>query len=218
MNQKGGLPICVNQHVQVTPAHGEEEWYASVVQDLNGEEFCIAVPTRGTQPLVLSQGDWVKVTFNTDVSRFEFETFMKGLRSDNIPLCVLAMPKEYKRTQLREFVRIFTVLEVHCSELPEEGQKAAFIKGSSLDLSGGGIKLLLKKKYEEGTRLLVKFSLPLKTGPEQMIVPGRVVRTWPDENTGFYKVAVRFQDISRRQQDLVIRYILIKMSEQRWLR
>lgn len=218
MSGKRGLRININQNIRIARREDEEEWHASSVQDIDGREISIAVPTRGAVPLVLNTGDSVKVTYLAEDSKFEFETTVTGRRHDNIPLYVLAMPSEYKRIQLREFVRVFAVLEVYYAEVPEDGREPVYIKGYSFDLSGGGIRLLLKEKYEADTNLLINFAIQLKTGPEHLKVQGRVVRSWLDENSGLYQTAVQFININRREQDLIVRYVLMKMSEQRRLR
>lgn len=209
--------IQINQNIRVTRAEGEEDWYVSSVQDMNDNDFCISVPTRGPNPMVLNSGDSVKISFVSEMSRLEFETKVVGWRYDNIPLYVLALPKEYKRIQLREFVRIPVVLETYYSEIPEEGRQPVFIRCNSLDMSGGGIRLLLNKDYPANTRLMLKFTLPLKARPEEIEVLCRVVRSWPDQNTKLYQTAVQFVKISNRQQDSIVRFILMKMSEQKRL-
>jgi c-di-GMP-binding flagellar brake protein YcgR len=128
---------------------------------------------------------------------------------------VLTLPGEYKRVQLRQFVRISTILDVLCAEMPESGKHPVFIKCSSLDISGGGMRLLHKKNFEVDTKLLLKIMIPLKKEPEYLEISGTVVRTWPDENLKLNKVAVQFTGISRSQQDLIVRYTFMKMSEQR---
>ena len=215
MEQHG---IQINRKIMVTRAGGEEEWYVSSVQDIDDNTFCISIPIHGPVPLVLNMGDAVKISLVTDMSRVEFETVMVGWRHDKIQLYELALPKEYKRVQLREFARIPAVFEVSYAGVPDAGQRPVFSKCDSLDLSGGGMRLSLKENYAVDTRLMLRFKIPFKTGPEEIEVTGRVVRTWPAENAGLYRTALQFENISRRQQDLIVRYMFMKMSEQRRLR
>jgi len=209
--------LKINQNVLVTRAGGEDDWYATSVQDINDKEFCISIPTKESIPLILMSGEAVKVSFVHDNSRFEFEARVKGRRQDNVPLYVLTLPKEYKRVQMRGFVRVPVIMEVCYARVPEEGKQPVFNRGDTLDLSGGGMRLLIKEDYPVDTRLIIKFTLPLKTGPEEIEVVGRVVRSWSHEQTRLRQVAVEFVKIYRRQQDLVVRFILSKLSEQRRL-
>jgi c-di-GMP-binding flagellar brake protein YcgR len=208
----------VNQVIWVTRADGQDDWYVSNVQDCDNKNFCISIPTQGPNPLILHEGDAAKVLLISEVSRFEFQTLVTGRRYDNIPLYVLALPKEYKRIQLRDFVRIPIVLEMHYAELPEDGQAPVFIPCSCLDLSGGGMRLLLKKGYHTDTGLLLKFTLPFDKYVENVEAMGKVVRSSLINSVNLYHVGVEFIKISRRQQDLVVRFILSKLYGQNRLR
>lgn len=213
MAENKGLQM--NQNVHVTNSESRESWYLSSVQDITDRELLISIPTKGTNPLVLKKDEHIIVSFVSDASRYEFSTIVLGWRYDNIPMYVLTLPAEYKRVQLRQFVRITTLLDVYCAEMPESGKHPVFMKCSSLDISGGGIRLLHKKNFKVDTKLLLKILIPLNKEPEYLDVNGIVVRSLPEENLNLYKVAVQFTGISRSQQDLIVRYTFMKMSEQK---
>lgn len=209
--------LRVNLNIKVTRASGEEDWYSSSVQDVGPGTFYIAVPTQGPNPLVLGRGEKVRVTFVNEMSRYEFTTAVVGWRQDNIPLYELLIPGELRRIQLREFVRVPVMLDVEYAEDTGEGARPSYKKCTALDISGGGVRLLTKKEMPAGTRLFLRFTLPLKTGPEEMELKGKVVRSWSDPETRNHQCGVQFVGISRRQQDLIVRYVLFKLSEQRRL-
>ena len=209
--------IQINQKILVNLKNDKGNLYVSNIQDIKDRELTIAIPTRGTNPLSLNAGDLIEVSFISDSTRYEFKTKVIGRRYDNIPMYALALPETCRRIQLRKFVRIPTILEVMYAEVPEEGNQYEFIKSTSLDLSGGGIRLLLKKDLPVGAKLLLKIDLPIKNRLECLEIMGRVVRSLPDEHLELFQAAVHFIEISRRQQDLIVRYIFCKMSEQRRL-
>lgn len=209
--------IQINQKVHVTNSESRDDWYLASVQDITDYELLISIPTKKTNPLVLKKDDKIVLSFISEGSRYEFDAKVLGWRYDNIPMYVLTLPSEYKRVQSRQFVRISTLIDVLCAEMPESGKHPVYTKCSSLDISGGGIRLLHKKNFKVNTKLLLKLMIPVNKEPEYMEVSGTVVRTVPDENLNMYKVAVQFTGISRSQQDIIVRYTFMKMSEQRRL-
>ncbi len=209
--------IQINQRILVNLKSAKESAYVSNIQDIKDGELTIAIPTRGTNPLNLNVGDLIDVSFISDSSRYEFQTRVVGWRYDNIPMYALALPETCKRVQLRRFVRVPAILEVLYAEVPEEGNNYQFVKATSLDLSGGGIRLLLKKNFSVGDKLVFKIDIPIRNGLECLEITGRVVRSLPDEHLEMYQTAVQFTEISRRQQDLIVRFTFSKMSEQRRL-
>ena len=216
MTEVKGL-IRINQKIQVNLLSGKEDSYVSDVQYIKDQELIISIPTNGTTSLPLNNGDLIQVSFVSDSSRYVFETRVIGWRYDNT-MYALTLPEVCRRVQLRKFARVPTVLEVMYAEVPDEGKKYEFIKSTSLDLSGGGIRLMLKKDLPAGARLLVRINIPLKNRLECLEIKAKVVRTLPDEYLKLSHTAVQFIDISRKQQDLIVRYTFAKMSEQRRLR
>ncbi|HOV80416.1 MAG TPA: flagellar brake domain-containing protein [Bacillota bacterium] len=209
----------INQNIRLSRKDAKEEWYVSSIQDISEYDFSISIPTHRQVPLVLNMGDEVKVNMITEVRRIEFETKVLGWRHDNIPLYVLAMPEEYRFVQLRQFVRIPAILDAAYAEIDDEGNLSEFMPCSCLDISGGGTRLLLKKEYPPGAGLMLRIKIPLKPDADTEIETfSRVVRTCPHQDADYFQAAVQFKGIRRRQQDLIIRYVLQKMSQQMKLR
>lgn len=194
----------------------KNDWYVSSIQNTSESDFSISVPTSGLDSLFLQSGDVVKINLATETSKIKFDTVVLGWNRDNIPLYVLAMPRDYKKIQRREFYRISAFLEVLYAEINESGEQSGFIPCSSLDISGGGIRLLLKKVYQPGAQLRLKIKIPLEPDVEVEVI-GKVVRTWPHQDPKQQQTAVQFIKIRRRQQDLIVRFVLNKIIQQKRL-
>ncbi len=207
--------IRIKQKVHVTRLENQDDWYQASVQDITDDELLISIPTNKTNPLVLERYDHLTISFVTEDAKYEFNTRVIGRRYDNIPMYALTPPAEYKRVQLRQFVRISALLDILCAEMPVEGKDPVFTKCCGLDISAGGIQLLHKKNFAVNTKLILKIMVPFKKEKVCLELSGVVVRTWLEENRKMYKVAVQFTDISPRQQDLIVRYTIMRMSEQR---
>ncbi len=82
-----------------------------------------------------------------------------------------------------------------CFEIPE-----ARIE----NISGGGLKILCNKNFNEGDELLIRLFLP--DHAQDLEVTGEVV--WICENIdGGYKVGIKFVDIDERARERIVRYI-----------
>jgi len=208
----------VKQKIRVALVSSNDDWYASSVQDIQGKELFISVPVKKTRSLLLFRGEKVEVTFTAKLARYQFVTSVLGLRRENIPMFVLEMPENFRRIQLRQFVRVPINLPVGYSLIPDEGEEPVFTRVESLDLSGGGIRLLTDEDLAKDTRLIIEFVLPFNKEPEYFRVYGVVVRSWQDEVTDLRQMAVRFTRINNRQVDLISKYLFTVMSELRRLR
>lgn len=82
-----------------------------------------------------------------------------------------------------------------CFEIPE-----ARIE----NISGGGLKILCNKQFNEGDELAIKLFLPNQT--QDLDVTGEVV--WACDNIeGGWKVGIKFVDMDERVRERIVRYI-----------
>ncbi len=82
-----------------------------------------------------------------------------------------------------------------CFEIPE-----ARIE----NISGGGLKILCNKQFNEGDELAIKLFLPNQT--QDLDVTGEVV--WVCDNIeGGWKVGIKFVDMDDRVRERIVRYI-----------
>ena len=171
------------------------------------------MPYQKALPLVLSRGERIQVQILLAGERIEFKSTVFGKRYDNIPLFTLSMPDDYKRVQLRNFVRLPIMMDAFYAVIPEDPEDVPqFIKTTTLDLSGGGIRIAVDKEYPSGTKLLLKFTLQIKNMNHEVEVTGKVTRSYYPDNTNTILAATEFTNITRRQEDLIVRFIINKMS------
>lgn len=196
-------------------------WFNSSIQDLLPDTFSITTPYLKEQPLVVYKGDPVKVIFYKSDCSYQFETYITGEARDNIRLLQLAYPEQIIRIQQRMHVRLPILLDVSYALVKKDangGDSPNFVLASSVDISGAGMKLAVRQPVGERERLLLKFYLPLKDKPEYLELAARVVRcTMIDEKTKVYHLGLKYDSISRRQQDIIVRFIFEKMAVQKQL-
>lgn len=206
--------IKINQSIRVSRDGEKPDWYDSNIQDIQDGKFYITIPYQKTNPLVLARGDRVIVSIVMQGAKIEFHSTVLGRHIDNIPLYALNMPDSYNRVQDRKFVRLPVVMDIYYAEVPPEGGSPQYIRASVQDISGGGVRMAADKIYESGTELLLKFYLPLAGQLEEINVSGKVVRSC-EAGATVASQAVEFIRVTRKQQDIIMRYILDKLAKSR---
>mgnify|MGYP005835122259 CR=1 FL=1 len=208
--------LKVRQKIMVA-RRGEKEWFFSTIQDIRDGELFIEQPRQRERVLVFHPGEEVEVRITGENASYVFFTRVLGRTRDQIPLYRLAPPETIQRVQQRRFVRFPVSLEVFYAFPPDEKKRRPrYLKGLSLDLSGGGVRLAVREPVEEGAVLQLRFTLPLKRGLKEIKTEGKVVRCWKSEKEGAagYEIAVEFLDIGRTQQDYIVNFIFSRMAEQ----
>jgi len=210
--------LHINQKIIIT-REGITEWFNSSIQDIQGNVINIGIPYSKEFPLVLRQEDKVKVIFTTRNGSYAFNTRVTGKVEDNINLYQLAYPGEIYRVQQRKFVRLQVLLDIQYSVVGRDDKTTEFNKATVVDLSGNGIRIAVREKIKENTRLVLKFSLPLQQKEETLELLARVIRQQVAETgRGLYHLGLTFEEITKRQQDLIVRFIFEKMAQQKRLR
>ena len=232
------VDLQIAQKIQIT--RDGNTWFHSSIQDIRGNEVYIAMPYLKERPLVLSRGVEVQVRFFMDDCSYLFQTRVTGEVTSNIKMFRLAYPGEFQRVQQRMHVRLEVMLDVEYA-LPEKEQGAGgktskgkgthpvlpaskrnkkpyFTRGAAVDISGGGMKLVARESIKEGSRLLLRFTLPLKSKPEQLQLEARVIRCIKAEpDREMYNLGLVFENPTFQQEDIIVRYIFEKTAEQKRL-
>jgi c-di-GMP-binding flagellar brake protein YcgR len=210
----GAKFLELNQALRILPEEAKwENWCVTTIQDISEISFFIAIPVRKTIPMMLREGDRVQVQIPGPTGIILFSTKVVGWRRDAIPLIALALPKQIERIERRSFVRLSLLMEASLAEQPEEGKEPVWIRGQMLDLSGGGLRIAVRKNLKKGARVVVTFSLPIGSSKEQIQSLGEIMRVQETGQAGVVQVGVQFLDLPTKFQDSIIRFIFEKLKE-----
>lgn len=205
--------LKINQTTQISRDTSENDWYISRIQDTGKEKFFIDMPYQRSLSLALTKDDRVKVQIFVEGGKIEFKSTVLEIRLDNILLFSLSIPEEYTHVQQRNFVRLPIMMDILYAVKPEEPDSLPqYIKTIALDLSGGGMRISSDMEYPSGTTLLLKFSLEIDKKIHEIFTTGRIIRTFRLDQTDTVNAAVEFIGLRTSQQDLIMRFVIQKMS------
>lgn len=213
------LELSINQKLFISRDGGD--WYVTSVQQLDKNEFSVAMPYHMSQPLILQRGDKVTVKFAGENAAYQFKTQVTGRSRDQVPLYVLALPEQCNRIQQRNFVRLPLLIPVKYAVVPEKDKEPQFQEGIIIDLSGGGMKLALKDPYRPGVILILDFQLKIREEIVNFRLKGQIKRLEVKElenKRRVFHAGIEFLNISRRDQDKIVAYIFARMVKQNQLR
>lgn len=186
----------------------------SSIENFNQNKIYISIPYCQQVPLVLHRGDRIKIQLPTQEHLLEFESTVLSLAQDNITMIAIAYPDEINRVQLRKYVRLDTLLDFQYALVPEQGKEPVFKKCQALNISAGGIKLAVKEFIEQGSKIMVKFILPIRNKDISFNQLCTVRRsTVIDQRQNLFHLGVEFVDIGRRESDLIFQFVFAKMSQ-----
>jgi len=198
---------------------------SSLIQDVRPDSLLVTVPLEGLQRRMLPVGETVECVYFGEGSKVYMFTLKVIERvMDNIPLYRITIPDSYDKIQRRNYVRVPLIVPVLYTEAqddidkllrektPEEVEalyRGSWLRGSTLDLSGGGMKLNTKTPVTPGALLV----LIMKADELNIAVKGRVVRCIKNmggDQPAFHS-GIEFIDIPEARRDKIIGFIFERL-------
>jgi c-di-GMP-binding flagellar brake protein YcgR len=199
----------------------DEIAYRSTIQDITDKYMAIRLPAREGSYVTPNNGDCFEAMYYEGLNVYKFDAVVIGrLVEEKVPLILLEIPKEVKKIQRREFVRVGVTEYIQYITLNEElisqevlgelnEEKAK--KGILLDISGGGIRLKVYEDVKLGDTIIAD----IPNSVNNIRIKGQVMRLEEDEEDKGNICGVCFVEIDNRSREKIIQLIFNIMRKQR---
>lgn len=183
--------------------------YFSMVQDVPQEdEIVITLPVFKGKPVVLSLGQKVKINFFRERGQFYFfAEVIDRPKSGSVHLIRLKQVSQIHRLQRRNFYRLKINMPVFFRTIEEDSpqNEAHYLKAYTVDISGGGVRILTNHELKLGQR--VECVIPIEE-KQKLTVEGLVIRITASLDEGYkYDVGIKFTEILEAKRDKIIQFI-----------
>lgn len=215
---ENNITFKINQIIEIID---NGQTFNANIQDINKEYIMINMPVSDNKYYIMHRGSIIEfyVTTNRDISKFRSEVLGKKIEN-NIQLVILSSPEFIERVQRREYFRLPVSLAVKIYMFPDDREytsihdvpEESFRKlknGIIVDISGGGLKIAVKEKMIKGHYAVISMQIP-----DELILLSKIVWVEKDQENRNYKVALKYENISERERDKIIKFIFAKMRSQ----
>jgi c-di-GMP-binding flagellar brake protein YcgR len=194
----------------------DEKYFNSNIQDVTEEHIAISIPMNSDQYLPLPKGTIIEVIYYEEENLYKFKSVVIGRKFENIPILLIAKPREIKKIQRRKYVRVSivnAVKYVNLKNAPKTDPKAVlnseYSKAILLDLSGGGMRVKVSEKIKLNDYLLVS----LTVDKEDILIVGQAMRIIKDDE-GRFSCGLSFKFLDDSTRERIIKLIFKLMREQ----
>lgn len=203
----------INQKVEVEVLTGTYQGnYLSKVADFVEEGVIITGLYREGSPLPIRLNQSVNVYYTTDRAAYKFESQILKRTNKPIPLLLIEAADSVTRIQRRDYFRLDVTGTVDVYKIIEDKNYPKKVaEARLLDISGGGIRIQLKKKFEKGEEILINLKNILK--PKEFI-KSKIMRI-NRENNEIYNYGVEFLKIEEEQREEIIQWIFAYQRKSR---
>lgn len=201
-------------------------YQSSVADYLSDTELEILMPTREGRVMLFQVGAEMEFTFFTRHGMYNARgTVTKRYRIDNLFLLAVQIRSELVKFQRREFFRIDCMIDIEYYKIREEVAElpttamlfaelldvqyiGTSIKGTMMDISGGGLRFSSKEQLQRGDFILLVIRLTNDRMDETFYLVGEVMAGEPHPNLEdlfMNRAKFIFKDLKDREK--IVRFV-----------
>jgi len=183
----------------------QKDVFSSRIEDIKRDAIIVAAPYKKGSVVPVPVGEEIQIRFGKNGSYFLFHTRVVGRIGGQQPVLQLSIPFKVTKIQMRSWVRVDCNLPVLYRVL---GSETEFVESVAIDVSGGGVCMLVDKPIEKDTLLELEITIP-----DDFIlkINGLVSRCLNE--TKPIRIGVCFQEINERHQERIVNYVFKKQRE-----
>lgn len=208
----------VNQIIRISMNQNDQFIYKARVADISNDSFSIEIPVdeRTGSLKLIPVGTPIKVWYiSNDRGQISFDSKVVKLKKEQVPLLCLEYPENFHRVQRRDYLRVDTTVETSFKIKDGINQKWNIVR--TLDLSGGGMRILLPPSVELHHKNMIEgwIVLPFKNGTIHHVkYEGEIVRIHvPNDRIAGKWVSIKFNKLNENMRATVVRFCYEKQVE-----
>ncbi len=204
--------LSINQEVEIEVKRGPYKGnYQSRIADIDEEKIDILTPYKDGGLVPFRQGLEITVFFAGDSAAYKFSAEITNRKKEPVPTIEVGRPEEddLVKIQRRRHFRLEVRKKVWYRRVDEiwEPEDEDFKESHTLDISAGGIKMLLPEESEidEGQLLEIKLDIEAIEGVPIIseVVNNYKMNDMPDKKA----IGIKFLDINNRTRDSLMGWL-----------
>lgn len=212
------ITFKLNQKIEIIE---NGETYTATIQDTKSDYIMISMPVSENKYFTMHKGSIIEFYMASGNEIVKFQSEVLGKKVENhVQMAVISTPVFVEKIQRREYFRLPVSLDSKIYMLPNDkeytnikdvpiGYYSRMKDGIIVDISGGGIKAAVKEQMMKGHCAIVSMKIP-----DELTLLCKIVWVEKDTRNRNYKVALKFEEISERERDKIIKFIFEKMRSQ----
>jgi hypothetical protein len=195
---------------EISPGKWHRTKVLNVVED---EELEVAVPAENGVELVIPPEYKVLLEAVLPDGLRRMSAYVLARRDGNRGGLVLDWPQTDERIQRRDNVRVSVMFPVFVRPVGQNGKLGTRINATAVDLSAGGVRVVLPEPLWEGAKVEIALQIPVIG---ERSCAGLVIRSTENANAGLaalYAAGVQFTEISEIVRRDITRFVFNTQRE-----
>lgn len=198
---------------KINKKKSQHSLYSKIQNIVSKEELVISAPVENGKiiPLQLEQEYYLCIYTLKGLYKCEARVISRK-RDGNMFYANLKIISKLQKHQRREYYRLDFVFPIQF----RNKNNFKWLEGTVIDISGGGIRFRSKTRLEPSQVIECQIFLKLEDEIKQLIFTGTIVdSTVFDFNSYIYESRLSFEDISKDDREIIIRFIFEEERKRR---
>lgn len=201
-------------------------YFSQIYDIIEEDKLKIAMPTEGTRMISLEKNVKYEIYIFTAQGLYRCRAVMvERYKEDNVHVAIMELYTGVWKYQRRQHYRLECNLELQYRVLTEDetallldsethgflqGELVgkAWIRGTSLDISAGGIRFISDSPSMDGEHILIEFDIMMGDAMKHFsIVSLRLETRKRPKSKDVYEHRVQFESISQREREELVKFI-----------
>ena len=221
---KPGIPVELIKHPITLdqPEAMDKKYMCSVHDSLNGDVFRITNPTQQSRMIPLHSGERFNAYFFLNKIYTAPVTVVRNVTDGKFRVVELRLTGELDKYERRKFFRLDANLDVRYLLLTADNAMAfkeatkngtlltmeGFEKGTTVDISGGGVKFTSKEKLPTGGMAIMHMKAFVDNKEKNYVFLGKIIVSEQHENIRqLFVHRAQFVDLRQDAREELVRFI-----------
>ena len=204
--------------IELVDQYNNTEIFKSTIVEINGKnEIKVMAPIKNRKLVYVSEDKVYNINFylKKGVFRSKFQKIKDDI-INKVNIIEISLLTNLEKYQRRQFFRLNKTLDILYQKDEGKVNNRNWLRGKTIDISGGGIRFISDKMIPANDNLYCKLIIKNEQTLIDISFYGKILTSQMiNNNVGKYENRIEFEQISVQNQEILIKYIF---DEQRLLR
>ena len=204
--------LYVNQNIEIKVKRGAYKGtYQSKIEEINENNIKVFPPYKKREIVPLRKNTELEIYFTAKDAAYKFHSRVIERVKGKVELLAITIPEKMIRIQRRNYFRLEVKRDIKYRKVNNDLEAVEkFNKTKTIDLSGGGVKFILKSNLKEGDLIEIKLDIA-EISDLKILAEVQQKYDLPNGEA----VGVEYKQISQKVRDIIVGWLFDYQRELR---
>lgn len=181
----------------------DDSEFTTQIQNVDGDKIRISTPMYKSVLIRLHPETRTELSVFSGSKLYQFDAeVVDTIVEDNLYYTDILVTSTIRKIERRDYFRVEAMKDILIRK-KDDKSPVDFAHGLTVDLSGGGVQFSTTQVFSEEDLIDIKIDI----NGQDLQLDGEILRRQVQEGLGSYKYTVKFLNIDKFTQEVIVRYV-----------